>query len=77
MSAPACFRSDEVRQLPVLSTAGPGDVRRPDTHTIGGTLTAAEQPRDSPAPPWLKRCFGGLKGTQTAAGVRLMTAGNQ
>lgn len=51
-------------QLPVLCTAGLGDMNRPDTHTIGENLTAAEQRRESAAFLSLKRCFGGLKGTR-------------
>lgn len=62
--APAGFRSDEVQQLPVLCTAGPGDVNRPDTSTMGTNLTAAEQRQERPAPLRLKRCFGGPEGTR-------------
>lgn len=58
--------------LPPLRTAGLGDMNRPDTHTMGEKPTAGEQRRESSAFLWLKRCFGGLRGNQTAAGVRLM-----
>lgn len=51
-------------QLPVLCTAGLGDMKRPDNHTIGENLPAAEPHRESAAFLSLKRRFGGLKGTR-------------
>lgn len=62
-----------------LRPAGLADMNRPDTQTIGENLTAVEQhgERGECCFSVAKELFRWPKRNQTAAGVRLMTAGNQ